>query len=927
MKLARLRRFLPHSLTFLGFVLRLYRIGYQSIWWDEAYSVHVAEGGLEAVLDLPASIAWNHPPLHYGLLTGWTRLAGFSELSIRYLSLFFGLLLVPTAYHVARRLFDRPTGLATMAVVALSPLYVTYSQEARVYALLPLLYLLLCYALYRLEPRPRSQAELGGRNAFSRPWLGLIVVEALILYSHFIGALGVLYANLFLLTRWLRRRGLSLRVWIGSQALVVLAVAPWVWNVAGHWDYVRSQVGIQEWQAVSPNLTAFIRRIWLFTVSGNLAAAGDHLLLRTSAVLLALLGAVALLLACLADDKRRRTGAMLAHGLVPLVFCFAFWQVWPQAQPRYTLVFSIPIFIAVGRALAVLSIGRVDQRLMAALLIGSLALVFGTGLYVQYFDEQFHKDDARGAADYLSEMATAQDVILIGPDDYAVSYYYKGPATVVMARDEPRAGKVQQLGEVTVGKQRFFLVHWDPSKADLHGLRPFLLERAGQLEAWRSFRGLDVHVYALAGPTGPIPDLARTHARFGPLLLRGGAYEASVASDNAVAIALRWQLVEPASVPYKVVVMLADSGGYRLSSADVLLLDEAGLPTHLWPVGAETTNFYVLPVPVGTPPLPHRLVAGVYDANTLARLSLSESGGGVRGQNLVLGDVKLLPGQGPDRDPYGTWRDVPWEVPEGIGALEGLLLEAFAVSPRVAFPGGQVDVLLRWRAEGAARPAVVPSLRLGRGDQVWIEVGSPLLVDVYPSDRWVAGEVVIERRQLTYPPRRGPADLSLVTEDRVISLGQVRLDESALLWELPAMDESVGVQFGDLAELLGYDLAATTLAAGEPFQLTLFWRAANDAPLETSFTVFTQLLAADGHLIAQHDGLPARAARPMTTWVGGEVIADAHTLTFGDAVYTGPAMLIVGLYDSATVTRVGTSQGQDHVVLSAEVVVTGGEQR
>ena len=141
------------------------------------------------------------------------------------------------------------------------------------------------------------------------------------------------------------------------------------------------------------------------------------------------------------------------------------------------------------------------------------------------------------------------------------------------------------------------------------------------------------------------------------------------------------------------------------------------------------------------------------------------------------------------------------------------------------------------------------------------------------------------------------------------------------------MDESVGVQFGDLAELLGYDLAATTLAAGEPFQLTLFWRAANDAPLETSFTVFTQLLAADGHLIAQHDGLPARAARPMTTWVGGEVIADAHTLTFGDAVYTGPAMLIVGLYDSATVTRVGTSQGQDHVVLSAEVVVMGGEQR
>jgi hypothetical protein len=319
------------------------------------------------------------------------------------------------------------------------------------------------------------------------------------------------------------------------------------------------------------------------------------------------------------------------------------------------------------------------------------------------------------------------------------------------------------------------------------------------------------------------------------------------------------------------------------------------------------------------------LVVGVYDANTLARLSLSESGGGAGGQDLVLGEVKLLRGQGLDCDPYGTWRDVPWEVPEGIGALEGLLLEAFAVSPRAASPGEQVGVLLRWRAEGAARLAVVPSLRLGRGDLAWIEVGSPLLADVYPSDGWVADEVIVEKRQLTYPPRRGPADLSLVTEDRVISLGQVRLDESALLWEPPAMDERVGVQFGDLAELLGYDLAATALSAGQPFQLTLYWRAANDAPLETSFTVFTQLLAADGHLIAQHDGLPAGNTRPTTTWVGGEVIADPHTLTFGDPVYTGPATLIVGLYDSATVTRVGTSQGLDHVVLPAEAVVTGNE--
>jgi hypothetical protein len=55
--------------------------------------------------------------------------------------------------------------------------------------------------------------------------------------------------------------------------------------------------------------------------------------------------------------------------------------------------------------------------------------------------------------------------------------------------------------------------------------------------------------------------------------------------------------------------------------------------------------------------------------------------------------------------------------------------------------------------------------------------------------------------------------------------------------------------------------------------------------------------------------------------VGSEVIVDVHALTFGDPAYVGPATLIVGLYDSATVTRVGTSQGQDHVVLPVEIVV------
>ena len=95
----------------------------------------------------------------------------------------------------------------------------------------------------------------------------------------------------------------------------------------------------------------------------------------------------------------------------------------------------------------------------------------------------------------------------------------------------------------------------------------------------------------------------------------------------------------------------------------------------------------------------------------------------------------------------------------------------------------------------------------------------------------------------------------------------------------------------------------------------------NDTPLDTPYTVFTQLLAADGHIIAQHDSPPVENERPTTTWVDGEVIQDTHTLTFHDTTYTGPATLIVGLYDSMTVTRVGTAQGQDHVTLPVAIII------
>lgn len=135
-----------------------------------------------------------------------------------------------------------------------------------------------------------------------------------------------------------------------------------------------------------------------------------------------------------------------------------------------------------------------------------------------------------------------------------------------------------------------------------------------------------------------------------------------------------------------------------------------------------------------------------------------------------------------------------------------------------------------------------------------------------------------------------------------------------------AISGEVNVRFGDFAALVGYNLPATEIAATQPLQLTLLWRALEgNSPVD--YQVFTHLLSEDGRLIAQHDGPPVGGTRPTTGWVSGETIVDLHPMAFYDAAYTGPARIAVGLYDPRTGQRVFTDTGPDHVVLPITINV------
>src|SRR5215212_1490594 len=118
--------------------LRFSTLGVQSFWHDEAVTVdRVLHPGLGATLkEIPSSEAT--PPLYYVLAWIWTKVFGHSEAGIRSLSALLGTATVPVAYAIGARVASRRAGLLAAMAVAVSPLMVWYSQEARAYALLVL---------------------------------------------------------------------------------------------------------------------------------------------------------------------------------------------------------------------------------------------------------------------------------------------------------------------------------------------------------------------------------------------------------------------------------------------------------------------------------------------------------------------------------------------------------------------------------------------------------------------------------------------------------------------------------------------------------------------------------------------------------------------------------------------------------------------
>lgn len=166
-----------------------------------------------------------------------------------------------------------------------------------------------------------------------------------------------------------------------------------------------------------------------------------------------------------------------------------------------------------------------------------------------------------------------------------------------------------------------------------------------------------------------------------------------------------------------------------------------------------------------------------------------------------------------------------------------------------------------------------------------------------------SGDRIRSYFQLSFPCRvldlEVPLEVRLVRADEVETGGHW-YDPPVTVWaervfaEPTVPYERVGAEFGPgFTTLLGYRIDPPEVRAGEPFTVTLIWRAGLTDDIPRSVFVHVTLPGAPAPLVAQHDGWPLLNARPTHTWVLGEIITDPHPLP---GLPAGKYQIRLGLY-------------------------------
>ncbi len=367
--------------------LALWNITAGSIWFDEAFSAYIIQYNPFEIARYTASDV--HPPLYYWLLQAWVAVFGRTEFGLRSMSIFFGLIAAVFAYLWMRRQFGRRVAVTSLVVLVLSPLFIRYSQEARMYTLAAAIVFAATYLLTRaMKEKKRWQ------------WVTYGILIAAGMLTHYFTALAWIahwvwryidirrtgvkatdQLRLFFTKDWLIAYGLAVGIfaaWLPAMVIQLVVI-----QSTGFWI---SPVGVDTVGSYFGTLVYFLQS---YQITGWFAAT------------LVLMGIIIVVLAIktyrsLKISEKRSYTLLLSLAAVPpiLLFIASLPPLTSSFVERYLLPAAIASALFVGLILAK---GLRQLAVWKQLAVGVIVIaMLVSGLGNMYFYGNYNKNSRTG---------------------------------------------------------------------------------------------------------------------------------------------------------------------------------------------------------------------------------------------------------------------------------------------------------------------------------------------------------------------------------------------------------------------------------------------------------------------------------------------------------------------------------------------------
>ncbi|MBX3080345.1 MAG: glycosyltransferase family 39 protein [Anaerolineae bacterium] len=611
----------PLLLILLAAYLRFYQIDHQSLWNDEGNSLRLAQ---RTVPDLIATSRLDiHPPGYYLLLKGWISLVGESELALRSLSAFAGVLTVVCVYALGKQLFAKGVGIMAALLVTINTFSIYYAQETRMYAWLTLFAAASMLAFVRWMERPRW-----------RRVLPLALINAAGLYTQYVFPFVMLTQGVMLVVRLaVHQNGTPrTRLVLRYVALNLLTIALFLpqlgdaWRQVSQWprtgeavEFATGAGTLIQWLTLGK--TAVNVSWWLYLLLGLFAVASllpDWLTLRLPSWW-----------------RRSLPFVWIAISVLP----FFALGLFREANLKFLLPVQIAVALIIGRGLWLLwQLGSPNlfiltealPRIVAGIGLLGLFSVTTEALPALYNDPRYARPDYRTMAQFISSAPQADDVILLdAPNQEEVfRYYYHGSAPIYpiprgLGGDD--AATIKEVTDVITQHRRLFVLYWGESERDPNRVvEKTLTEQTYEIASPR-FGDVRFVQYATP-PTSLMPlDLPPTHFGEAITLEKAEISATSLHPGDVLALSLTWQTDRPLDKRYKVFIHVLDSNGGILTQRD----SEPGnylAITTTWQPDMPVIDTHGLVIPLTASAGTYRVIIGLYDSgDPLQRLPIGQS--------------------------------------------------------------------------------------------------------------------------------------------------------------------------------------------------------------------------------------------------------------------------------------------------------------